>query len=304
MKEFSASYNFPNGFLWGSLPEDPVFTSGSSGNPARKLKDANQNAAVINIPWNDLCTGQNSFDENRIESIRYILARLRTMNIETLVFLDSSVIPEHFSTKKINSEDLQNAYYHFAVHIIDAILPYTQFLSVLKLYPSGIFQKDVQKKLFLDLREHVKGASDKTKVGITIDYAAAKPSGFITMFTRRNRAYKDIAESEFTLLIIDGPVSDNIRFISVPDRKPVMTLNHYYGNLPEEQKKYALLDDIFELWQCYQKGTNTGGYFPAITSNNTDRLNDFYSSVCKENALKISTEYPDLPEKWIRFLKD
>ena len=304
MKEFNASYNFPNGFLWGILPEDPLLSSRDSGSLARMMKDSNHNAAFLNLSWGNLQTGVNSFDEIKIGTIRSILSRYRTMNIETLICLDNSVIPSVLSAEKGNTSALQNAFYNFSIHIIDAVLPYTQYLSILKLLPSGGFQKDVQRKLFTDIRNYVISASDKTKTGVTIDRTSGKPSGFKKLFSRQEHIHTNISEAEFSVLVIDGPVAENAHYLSQAGRVPVLTLNRYYTNLPADRKKDSLLEDIFELWQCYQKGINIAGYFPDMNINKSGPMNDLYSSVCKKNALKISTSDPDLTEKWIRFLKD
>ena len=304
MREFSASYNFPSGFLWGSLPTENVPFERDGGAFARKIREKHQNAVFLTIPWKDIQRKRDAFDEARIDALRSTLTRLKTANIETLIAIDSRAVPDWLGTGKKSGENLHEAYYHFAHYLIDAVIPYTNYFSIVSLSQPSFLKYEELLKLNEEIRTYIRGISEKCRTGILLDYTENTRKGLMNRLKARDYPLPEAGQIDFAALHLDNFLTEKSRLNFSAFNCPVMVLAENYENTPETGRNDLLRDEIFELWQLYQNGCPVSGFFTDWDLDAPDAPDEIYSQICQKNALEFSTADPDLPEKWLRFLKD
>ena len=309
MSVCSVSYNFPPGFLWGlSLPED--FVKDRGNNPLLyQLRESSVRSVSITLDWADFEPLKNNYEESLIESTRSLLSRIRTQNMESIVILNTAVIPQWQNLEHGNKKDYFIAEkFNFVTHLANAFVPYTGYFGLC--CSESAYTSDREMKAEIEnqnaVRKYIRSLSESKKVGtILLSSSFGKNSGRIRGLFQaiRGNPLKD-SEADFLGISTDETAYEGIQNIFGEDRKPLLMLSDRLNLTPPQERTNALVDKIYDLWQFYQKGWPVQGYFSDLDVNGDPETAGFFSEIIKQNALGLSSGDPRLPEKWIRFLKD
>ena len=307
MSVCSVSYNFPPGFLWGlSLPEDFVKDRGNIP-LLYQLRENSVRIVSVTLDWADFEPLKNNYEESLIESTRSLLSRIRTQNMESIVILNTAVIPQWQNLEQGNKKDYFIAEkFNFVTHLANAFVPYTGYLCC----SESAYTSDREMKAEIEnqnaIRKYIRSLSESIKVGmILLSPSFGKNSGRIRGLFQsiRRNPLKD-SEADFLGISTDETAYAGIQNIFGEDRKPLLMLSDRLNLIPPQERTNALVDKIYDLWQFYQKGWPVQGYFSDLDVNGDPETAGFFSEIIKQNALGLSSDDPRLPEKWIRFLKD
>lgn len=309
MSVCSVSYNFPSGFLWGlSLPEDFVKDRGNIP-LLYQLRDHSVRSVSITLDWADFEPLKNNYEESLIESTRSLLSRIRTQNMESIVIINTAVIPQWQNLEQGNKKDYFIAEkFNFVTHLANAFVPYTGYFGLCCSESAYTSEREMKAETENQnaIRKYIRSISESIKVGmILLSPSFGKNSGRIRgLFqSMRKNPLKD-SEADFLGISTDETAYAGIQSIFGEDRKPLLMLSDRLNLIPPQERTNALVDKIYDLWQFYQKGWPVRGYFSDLDVNGDAETAGFFSEVIKQNALGLSSDDTRLSEKWIRFLKD
>jgi len=309
MNTISVSYNFPTGFLWGSTPPEDALSETNNSAYLFRLQEKSVRALIIEIKWARCEPLKEQFDEGYIESRRSLLARIKSRNIEPVVILDSREFPQWMNLNHPGRSGSEAAEaYPFYVHLTDALLPYTNFIG-LHAPQQGLFngaRVRTAMDVFRQTADHIHELSENTKAGLILprDFGTEKASGVDRLFGRNEYHYLRKAEADFLGLPAGQTATAGIRSVLGENRIPLMFITDRLRSGNEEDRFEILADTLYDIWQLYQQGIRVLGYFSETDFNSDSPDTNLYEFSCKNNSLKLSTDMPELPEKWIRFLKD
>ena len=102
MSIYSASYNFPQGFLWGIVTPDSFYSEKTNNVTLFSLKEKGIKAIFLTLKWADFEPLKNNYEESLIDDVRTLLSRNgRTLNMNpTKIFflLKNSILPRTSQT--------------------------------------------------------------------------------------------------------------------------------------------------------------------------------------------------------------
>ncbi len=306
MKTITASYNFPPEFLWGidpgrSLSDDPGSTAFLF-----QMKEKSIDALLLMIPWDRCEPLKGHYDDAYIESLRSFLGRMKTRGIEPLVIPDIRQVPAWQNLDHPGKKDEEGSgIYAFYRYLVDALIPYTKFFGILCPAPTLFRRKSVNRTLehFSELSAYIHSVSEQAKTGLILpdEFGSSKTGGWIL---KSEYEFLKSTEADFLGLRADGDFFPKLNALFERERKPVMIFSDGLRNIPDQDKADSLADMLFNCWNFYQEGWPVLGYFSEtdITASGVEVI--LYENSCKNNAFRISTDMPDISEKWIRFLKD
>lgn len=309
MNVYSVSYNFPSGFLWG-LAMQQGFARDRGNNPLLyQLRESFIRSLSVTLDWADFEPLKNNYEESLIESTRSLLSRIRTQNMESIVILNTAVIPQWQNLERGKKKDFFIAEkFNFVTHLANAFVPYTRYVGLRCSESAYTSDKEMKAEVEIqnDIRKYIRSLSESVKVGtVLLSPAFGKNSGgFRNLFQSiRGNPLKD-SEADFFGISTDGTSYTGIQTIFREEPKPLMMLSDRLNLIPPQERTHALVDRIYDLWQFYQKGWPIQGYFSDLDLNQDPEALGFFSEIIKENALELSSDDPRLQEKWVRFLKD
>ena len=309
MKIYSASYNFPPGFLWGVSPGKDFVSDPENYTYLFGLQETGIKAISIYIPWAEFEPLKGNYDEKRIDSVRLLLSRIRSRNIEPVVILDVGEIPQWQNLEKNGKNGSFNEdRYKFSTHLIDAFATYTNYFAISCSYSSLSSGKLMQAELQMhkDICEYLHSVSDKKLAGTALPSitSARKKGGFRNLFGRiQLNAMKSI-ETDFIAIHADNDSFSEVQSSLDGKKEPILFLSDSLNTASPDEKSGILMDKLYDIWQIYQKGWRVLGLLSEINIKAPSKEKELYEISGKNNAFIISTENPDLPEKWVRFLKD
>lgn len=309
MKVYSASYNFPPGFLWGISPDKNFSPDSEIYAYLYELKENNIQAVTVQIPWADYEPLKNNYDEKKIDKVRLLLSRIQSQNIEPVIFLDIGEVP-HW--QNLENQSKKNAFieerYNFAVHIINALVTYTNFFILSLSYTSFKSARQMQIELqnHKEIRDYLLSLSENKSAGTAIpSFASIKKSGGIrNLFERVQLTEIKSIQTDFLAIHADTSSISEIQSVFGDTRIPLLFLSDDLKGIAPNAKAEILMDKLYGIWQIYQKGWPLIGLFSDIEINCTSEAKTIYAISSRNNALEISTESTNLPDKWVRFLKD
>ena len=123
------------------------------------------------------------------------------------------------------------------------------------------------------------------------------------MFRQLQLQLLKTAEMDFLGLSAENSAEETIRTVYEKNRIPLL---YYTDNLhfsPPENQTEELIEKIYAIWHFYQKGWPILGYFSETDILTETSAKQLYTNCCRTNSLELSTENPNLPKKWIQFLK-
>ena len=302
MSIYSASYTFPPEFMWGITPHDDLISDKDNYSYLFSLQENRIGAAQVGISWAKCEPLSGNFDEPYIESIRSLLSRMRERNIAPLVILNTQEFPAWKNLDRPGKEDFSDAY-EFSVHVIDALIPYTNHIGMICPKGALLNRNELNAKLGL-LREiigYIHKLSGTAKAGLLLTSVFAGSSRPLDRF---RYGFLRSTEADFLGLSTAADCLNAVRSIFGDERKPVMFLSDGLNGAEAEDKLEIMADSLYAVWQFYQEGWPISGYFSRIGVEPGQAAFDLYANTCRRNAFEISTAMPYLPEKWIRFLKD
>ncbi len=302
MSTYSASYTFPAEFKWGIVPPDDILIDKENYSYLFSLQENRINAVRIDISWSKCEPVSNNFDEVYIESVRSLLSRIRERNIAPLVILNTEEIPGWKNLDQPEKEDFSDEY-NFSVHLIDALIPYTDHFGIL--CPKGTILKRnrLNEKLRVqqEILGHIHELSPSVKAGLILTPVLSESSRPLDRF---RYAFIKKTEADFLGISTATDSLKKVRSIFTDERKAVMFLADELNEVSPEEKTERLADNLYEVWCFYQEGWPILGYFSRIGIEPDRPAFKLYANTCRKNAFEISTDMPYLPEKWERFLKD
>ena len=302
MSTYSASYTFPAEFKWGIVPHDDILDDKENYSYLFSLQENRINAILINIPWSKCEPLSRNFDEVYIESIRLLLSRIRERNIAPLVILNTEEVPGWKNLDHPEKEDFSDEY-DFSVHLIDALIPYTDHIGMI--CPKGTIlsrnRLNAKLRILQEITAYIHKLSGTAKAGLILASVFTESSRPLDRFR-----YRFLKNTEADFLGIDT-AADSLKKLQTvfgDERKPVMFVSDGLNDVPAGEKTEKLADRLHEVWQFYQEGWPILGYFSRMGIDPDRSEFKLYSNACRKNAFEISTDMPYLPEKWQRFLKD
>lgn len=309
MSTYSASFNFPNGFLWGiSMPDD--FIREKEYSPILyHLRENGMQAVSITLEWADFEPLKGNYEETLIESTRTLLSRIRNRNLEVIVTLKTAAVPQWQNLEHVTKKTFfSNEKYNFAAHIADALVPYTNYFC-LSISDKALFtDKELKTELETQtsIREYILSLNSSAKVGIMFSRGAftKRNSGFPALFHSLNRNALKKTTADFLAVSAEKIDYDGIRGVFGKERKPLMILPDCIRNSQSQDRFEVLIDKVYDMWNFYQEGWNLLGYLSNLDAQEDSEAFSLFSKTAKNNALEISSADENLPDKWIRFLKD
>ena len=307
MNIYSAAYNFPSDFLWGiSTQED--FAAGK-GNPSLlyQLKENAVDAVSVYLKWPDYEPLKGNYDEALIDSTRSLFTRIHTQNLEIALILDLGEVPHWQNLEKTQNNDFSDERYHFALHLADALVPYVNYIGLrcsdAALYNPRLLRPELD--VHQDIHNYVQTLSEQVMVGTVIPRDTfRKKSSVRNIFRQLQLQLLKSAKMDFLGLSAENASEETIKTVYEKTRIPLL---YYTDNLhfssPESQME-DLIEKIYGMWHFYQKGWPILGYFSETDILTESPAKEVYTNCCRRNSLELSTENPNLPAKWVRFLKD
>lgn len=302
MKPLTASFNFPDAFLWGSVPEESFLNEKTDFSLIYRLKENHINAVRIDIPWDRCEPLKGSFDEPFIESVRSLLSRIRGENLDPFVFLDAARNPGWQNLDSAGKGDPSDDY-NFSVHLADALFPYTKYFGLIcprgNLFSRGVLNERMA--VLKDITDHIHGLSAAVKTGLILPEDFGKQNNWLRYI--RYDFLKD-AETDFIGITAEKRAIDELNSLFGSKRIPVLFISDELKRTLPDEKAVVLSDRLYTVWRFYQAGWPILGLF-SETETGTNRAESYlYEYFCSQNAFKISTEMEYLPEKWKQFLSD
>lgn len=302
MKTYAASFIFPDDFLWGIVPDDSFLTNKESYSAIYGLKEKQVRSILIDVPWDRCEPLKGSFDESFLENIRTLLARIRGENIEPFVVLNTRKLPGWQNLEK-NAEADPGDVYHVAVHIADALIPYTNFFGTF--CPKGsLFSRNILNEklsVLADIRGHIHSLSESAKCGIILSEVLAEKG---KLFMQLRYDFLKKIETDFLGLPASDAMTGQLTEIFGEERRPVIFINDGLKSISAAERPEILTDKLYKVWHFYQKGWPVIGYFSETEPGSGSPDTSLYEFFSKKNAFEISTDMDGLPEKWKLFLKD
>lgn len=309
MSVYSASYNFPPGFLWGTSADMQDAIRKDNAGLLYNLRDNSINAFSLILKWNQYEPLKNNYDELLIETTRSVFSRLHSQNVEPILILDIGTIPIWQNLEKSKrKETFFDERYNFAIHMANALIPYTKYFGLTctseALYSDKALKEEL--RLYQEIRKNVQSISEQVRVGIIIpaDAFLNKGNGFFKLVrTPRLNALKG-ADYDFLGINSDVITIKTVADSLSSDKKPLLFYNDNMMMTAPESQTDLLADKIFGTWQLYLQGWPVFGYCSETDLSTASTARNFMTMCSKNNAFEISTENPNLSEKWIRFLKE
>ena len=309
MKIYSASYNYPPGFLWGISPGKDFISDPENYTYLFDLQETGIKAISIYIPWAEFEPLKGNYDEKRIDAVRLLLSRIRSRNIEPVVILDVGEIPQWQNLEKSGkNEGFIEERYQFAANLIDASATYTNYFAVSCSFSSLSSGKQMQAELRMHkaICDYLHSISENKFAGTVIPSitAAKKRGGFRNLFGRIQLSALKSNESDFIAIHMDNDSFRDVQSALEGKKEPILFLYEGLKTAAPNEKSNDLMDKLFDIWQIYQRGWRVLGLLSEMDIKAPSKEKELYAISSKNNAFEISTENPELPEKWVRFLKD
>ncbi len=302
MKTYTASYIFPDDFLWGIVPDESFLTNKDSYSSIYGLKEKRVGSVLIDVPWDKCEPLKGSFDEPFLETVRTLLARIRGENIEPFVILNTGKVPGWQNLEKNTDADPGDVY-NFSIHIADALVPYTNFFG--SYCPKGsLFSRNLlNEKLSVlsDIRGHIHSLSESAKCGIVLSEVFREKS---RLFMQLRYDFLKKIETDFFGLPASDAMTGRLTEIFGEERRPIIFINDGLKSISAAERPEILTDKLYKVWHFYQKGWPVIGYFSETEPGSGSPDASLYEFFSKKNAFEISTDMDGLPEKWKLFLKD
>lgn len=309
MNTISASYNFPAGFLWGISADDEIISSRDYYSFLYGLKENFIGAVTVNLKWADFEPLKNNYNEMMIESVRNLFARINNQNIEPVVILDIGNIPQWQNLEKNQRKGtFSEERYNFSVLIANAIIPYTKFLglclSEASMYSNKLLQSEIN--THQNIRNFIHSVSEQVKVGTIIPNGVfgRKHNSFLNITKRPQIHGIQRAEIDFVGISADDQARNAVANTYKENRIPLMIISDNLRSDPPESRLDELTEKIYNVWRFYMKGWEIIGYISETDISSDSMEKTFFINTCRNNSFEISTDNPNLSEKWIRFLKD
>ena len=309
MSIYSASYNFPQGFLWGIVTPDSFYSEKTNNVTLFSLKEKGIKAIFLTLKWADFEPLKNNYEESLIDDVRTLLSRTRRQNIEPLIMLDMAAVPQWQNLEHEPHKDFFSAEkFNFATHIANALLPYSNYfgmyISENALFPGKGFSSDLE--IHNSVRNYILSISESAKVGTILAPQSfqKKGAGLRGLFQSWSANPLKNSEMDFFGISADEISFEGIQNIMKETRKPLFIFKEDIAKIPPAVRADALADKIYDSWHFYQKGWPLLGFFAALDPNEDSRAMVLFTETSNKNAFEISTENENLPEKWIRLLKD
>ena len=309
MKVYTASYNFPQGFLWGIRPGKNLFSDSEIYAYLFELKKNNIQAVSIQIPWADFEPLKNNYDEKRIDDIRLLLTRIHNQNIEPVIILDIGDVPQWQNLEKQSKKNnFIEDRYNFSVHLINSLVTYANFFVLSLSYKSITSSRQMQIELqtHKEIRDYLHSLSENKFAGTAIPSIASikRGGGFRNLFERIQMTEIKSIQTDFLAIHADTSSFGEIQSVFGEKRIPLLFFSKDLKGIAPNDKAEKIMDQLYDIWQIYQKGWPLIGLFSEIEMNVSSEEKTLYANSCKNNAFEISTENQNLPDKWVRFLKD
>lgn len=309
MSNFSVSYNFPGGFLWGSTLRDDTLFLKENAPYLYQLKENNINAISVFLNWADYEPLKNNYDESLIDATRGFFSRLNTQNITPIAIFDLSEIPHWQNLERSRKNDTYSQEkLTFSKYLANAIVPYTKYfgflISAKTASSQRLFETDL--KTISEIRDHIRSVNDQTQTGIVFhaDSFSNKGSFLSQILNKPGISGLKTSDIDFIGINTDPEMIKQIQTVFGEERKPLLVYSDQLSLKPNNLRTETLITNIYEMWYIYQKGWPILGYFSDIDISENSTLKELFSTISKTNALELSAADPELPEKWIRFLKD
>lgn len=302
MSTYSASYTFPAEFIWGIIPDDDILSDKENYSYLFSLQENRIRALRISVPWSKCEPLSGNFDEVYIESLRLLLSRLRERNIAPLVLLNTGEVPGWKNLDHPEKDDFSDEY-NFSIHLIDALIPYTDHFGMI--CPKGTIlsrnRLNAKLRVIQEITDHIHSVSDTKKTGLILTSVFLESSGLLDRF---RHGFLRNTEADFLGIDTAEGTLKKMSTVFADERKAVMFLTDRLNEFSGEEKTEILTDSLYRVWQFYQEGWPVLGYFSRIGIEPDQPASELYADTCRKNAFTISTDMPYLPDKWQRFLKD
>lgn len=307
MRDISASFNFPSGFLWGiTLPEQLLYDK-ESYSLLYRLQENGIKSAVINVRWDFYEPVKGNFDEGTIDGIRLLLTRMRSLNIEPIVQINFDAVPSWSNLeKRTKSENQFSLQFRFAANLAQISVSYTNYYIVQNSFESGKINDFVDQ--FNLFAENLHRLSDKTKLGLKISekLISSHNNPFFRIIARNKNAFLEQMNVDFLGVKSSQSLPDflNAVYKNNKERPQILCYSDMPRNHQDEQKVSIMMDEIYSFWRLYQEGWPVFCYAVSHEEIKSEKLLSLYALFSKNNAFYISTQLPGIPEKWIRFLSE
>ncbi len=291
MNNIEASFNFPNGFLWGNVTSAKIISDKTYQSLIHTLHEKHINALLFSISWSQCEPLKGSFDEPYVDSIRLFLSRVQSQNITPVIILNVRDFPSWKNLEdRSRSRNLMTDEYNFAARLIQSTCTYTNFY-VLEM-PNNTGNMNGFVSLFKDISEYTHRLSDNCKTGLFVnnnDYAGK------SIFSKwKQNLYFRITEKthpDFLFVRASGKFLNTIcNSLFVTEKPPIALLSEVTDVLEQEKSVEILTDELFDFWHMYQNGWPIMGFFIDILSVKSKELTELYENSCIENAFRISTQ--------------
>ena len=308
MNNLSASFNFPADFFWGIVPPDLDDAETDLQSLLFRLQEMSVRAILINVPWAKCEPLKSNFDEVYIESLRQKLIRIRNRNMMPFIIPDTLSTPSWLNLTHPTKEEKESRYGSgFIKHLAGAVASFTNYFGIpcparVPLIRTG---NDPLPAFFYEVFTHIRSLAPDIRTGVIL------PKGFpgsqkginAGIFRMRYGFLKDTGMD-----FLGIPAADNsaelICSLFGTIRIPTVFISDGLAGLPPEEQAAILADQVYAVWQMYQKGLPVIGYFSETDLTTDTHHSDIYTNICKSNAFQIAAGMDWITEKWLRFLKD
>ena len=309
MSNYSLSYNFPDGFLWGTSIDGNDLLDRKNYAYLYQMQELKIPAAAITLKWSDYEPLKNNYNEPMIEASRNLFSRLLNQNIEPILILDISEIPNWQNLEKTHSNSsFSDERFNFSTYIANALVPYTKYFGLYcsnaSVYSSKLLNAELT--VHQDIRKYIQSISAQVKVGAIIpgDIFTKKHGGLLNLFRQVQLDALKNADLDFIGINAKKEIRTALHTSFNELRMPLLVYSDNIRSIPPEQRHETLIDDVYGIWHFYQQGWPFIGFFSEIDIESESPERRAFINLYSQNALELSTQMTDLPEKWIRFLKD
>ena len=309
MSSYAVSYNFHPDFMWGTSVNGQFLLDKANSAYLYQLKDNGINSIVITLTWSDYEPLKNNYNELLIDSTRALLSRIHNLNIEPIIILDNSEIPQWQNLEKRNkNETFSTERYNYSIHLAETLIPYTNIIGIKCSYDAMYSNKQLssETEAIQDTRKYIQSVSEQVKTGLIIpsDIFRKKKNSFL--FIPKSVNINSIKGSEFDFIGInsDPATADLIKNTFQKSKAELMIYSDGVRSTAPHTINDMIIDNIYNIWMHYQQGWKIIGYFSEIDLNSETPEKNTFKKVCNSNSLELSTDNEELPEKWVRFLKD
>lgn len=302
MKTYTASYRFPAGFLWGTIPGGDFLTDKGNSSYIYKLREEHIKAVIVDVPRDKCEPLKGNYDEAFIESVRSLLAKIRGQNIEPVVILNTDRRP---GWQNLHSRDMSDSSdeYNFMAHLTEVLIPYTNYICMISPEGSLFSRGALNDKLSVlnDITDRIHSLSETAKAGLIMPDSFSGTRKILKPF--RFDFLRNV-ETDFIGIRADKRMIEKMREVFGTERRPVLFLSDDLQHTLPENRAELLADKLYDAWHFYQQGWPVIGFFSETDIETVSADAYLYEVSCKKNAFEISTDMDDLPEKWRDFLKD